>query len=131
VKEIDPELVDSLPEVPDGIFGDDEETVMPADPDATKPDADDFTPEAYDQYLTAKVLLPQSGELQQATVIARKRDRDGKPIGKRNENPLLDTRVYEVQHPNGATAEITANLIAENIYSQVDQEGRSYSQRNC
>jgi hypothetical protein len=127
VKEIDPELADSLPEVPDGIFDDDEETVTPADPSATKPDADDFTPEAYDQYLTAKVLLPQGGELQQATVIARKRDRDGKPVGKRNENPLLDTRVYEVQYPNGATAEITANLIAENIYSQVDQEGRSYS----
>jgi hypothetical protein len=39
----------------------------------------------------------------------------------------LDSRVYEVQYPNGATAKITANLIAENIYSQVDHEGRSYS----
>jgi hypothetical protein len=59
--------------------------------------------------------------------LPRKRDRDGKPIGKRNENPLLDTRVYEVQYPNGATTEITANLSAENIFSQVDQEGCSYS----
>jgi hypothetical protein len=53
VNEIDPELADSLPEVPDGIFDDDEETVLPANPDATKPDANDFTPEAYDQYLVS------------------------------------------------------------------------------
>jgi hypothetical protein len=39
----------------------------------------------------------------------------------------LDTREYEVEFPDGATDTFTANLIAENLYSQVDAEGNSYS----
>ena len=45
----------------------------------------------------------------------------------RNANPMLDTRQYEVEFANGATDVFTANLIAENLYSQVDDEGRSHS----
>ena len=36
-------------------------------------------------------------------------------------------REYEVEFPDGATDTFTANLIAENLYSQVDEEGNSYS----
>ena len=60
---------------------------------------DDHTPESYDEYLTAQVLLPQGGEAKKATVVGRKRDQDGRPIGKRHANPLLDTRLYEVEFP--------------------------------
>ena len=62
-----------------------------------------------------------------AKVTGRKRDADGRPIGKQNPNPLLDTRLYEVEFPDGSTEAITANLIAETLWSQVDNEGRSYS----
>jgi len=34
--------------------------------------------------------------------------------------------VYKVQFPNGHTEEFSANTIAENIYSQVDEEGNQY-----
>jgi hypothetical protein len=34
-------------------------------------------------------------------VKGRKRDADGNPIGKSNDNPLLDTRLYEVEFPDG------------------------------
>ena len=54
-------------------------------------------------------------------------DQDGKPSGQAHSNPLLDTREYEVDFPDGTTNTYTANLIAQNIYSQVDQEGRSYA----
>jgi hypothetical protein len=77
--------------------------------------------------LTAQVLLPQGGEAKKATVVGRKRDHDGRPIGKRHANPLLDTRLYEVEFPDCSTEAIAANLIAENMLSQVDDEGRSYS----
>ena len=45
----------------------------------------------------------------------------------RNANPLLDSREYEVEFPDGSIEAFTANLIAENLLSQVDAEGRSYS----
>lgn len=125
--EVDPEIMGCLPEVPEYLFDEEEDTVDPEDPDATKPEADDFTPEAYDQYLTAEVMLPHGGEMAQARVISRKRDADGNLIGTRNPNPILDTRLYEVEYPDGSTEAVTANLIAENLYAQVDEEGRSFA----
>jgi len=60
--DLDDDLRDSWSEVPDYIF-DEEETMEREEPEATKPKADDYMPEAYDQYLTAEVLLPHGGEL--------------------------------------------------------------------
>jgi hypothetical protein len=59
-------------------------------------------------------------------VIKRACGEDGNPIGKRNANPILDTREYEVEMPDGSVAEYAANVIAENLYSQVDSEGRQF-----
>jgi hypothetical protein len=80
----------------------------------------------YDQYLTAEVLLPRSGESHRGTVRRRSKDEDGKPIGKRASNPILDTRQYEVEFLDGSIDTYIANLIAENLYSQVDDKGRQY-----
>ena len=127
--DIDPDLMGSMPEIPDDVFDDEDESVMDTGEDTTSSDegTDDHTPESYDEYLTAQVLLPQGGEAKKATVVGRKRDQDGRPIGKRHANPLLDTRLYDVEFPDGSTEAIAANLIAENMLSQVDDEGRSYS----
>ena len=124
--EIDETLVNAFPDVPDDIFLPDLPD-EPADAEATMPDADDFTPEAYDEYLTAEVLLPNMGTITKAKVTGRKRDADGNPIGKRHSNPILDTREYEVEFADGGTDVFSANIIAENLYSQIDDEGRSYS----
>jgi hypothetical protein len=51
----------------------------------------------------------------------------GNPIGKSNPNPILDTREYEVEFPDGTVDILTANTIAESMYSQVDAEGQEYS----
>ena len=77
--------------------------------------------------LTASLNLPHGGEQVKATVKGRKRDADGRPIRRQHPNPLLDTRLYEVEFPDGSTEAITANLIAETLWSQVDNEGRSHS----
>jgi hypothetical protein len=44
--------------------------------------------------------------------------------GRENENPMLDTRNYEIQFPDGRSDAYTANVIAENMYDQCDIEGR-------
>ena len=129
-EDVDDGLVGLFPDVPDDIFLPDnnvEDQHVPVDDADEVPEADNFTPEAYDEYLTAEVLLPNMGEMTKAKVVGRKRDADGNPIGLRNANPLLDTRQYEVEFADGATDVFTANLIAENLYSQVDEEGNLYS----
>jgi hypothetical protein len=72
------------------------------------------------------VDIPRAGEIETGTVTRRLRDADGKPLGRRNPNPLLDTREYEVEFPDGTMDTYSANIIAENLYSQVDTEGKQY-----
>ena len=90
------------------------------------PEQDEFTPDSYDQYLGAELLLPYGDQMITGRVTKRARGQDGNPIGIRNTNPLLDTREYTVEFTDGSTAEYTANIIAENLFSQVDSEGRQY-----
>jgi hypothetical protein len=87
---------------------------------------DDYTDDAYDQYVGAELMVPHGDEMVPEKVIKRARGEYGNPIGRRNQNPILDTREYEVEMPDGTIAEYTANTIAENIYSQVDSEGHQY-----
>ena len=106
--------------------GDDDYTTVPMDIKEEAPEADDYTPEETDRYLHAKVLLPRGGEFKMGEIKARKRDLRGLPIGKEDPNPILDTREYVVEFPDGSTDTYLANVIAENLYSQVDEEGRTF-----
>ncbi|MGH7954663.1 MAG: hypothetical protein ACREOZ_01755, partial [Gloeomargaritales cyanobacterium] len=98
----------------------------PLEPDAQMPEVDDFDTEAYDKYISAQVLLPKGDGLISCRVIDRKRDHDGQPLGRHNRNPILNTRVYNVEFPDGHVEEYAANVIAESLYSQVDNEGNQY-----
>ena len=55
--------------------------------------------------------------------VGQMHGRDDNPLGMRHSNPVLDTRDYQVEFPDGSTATYAANAIAENLYSQVDDEG--------
>jgi hypothetical protein len=46
--------------------------------------------------------------------------------GKASANPILDTRTYNVEFPDGRSEEYTANVIAENMYAQCDVEGNRF-----
>jgi hypothetical protein len=87
---------------------------------------DDYTGNAYDQFIGAELLLPHGDDMVHRKVIKRARGEDGNPIGRRNINPILDTQEHEIEMPNGSVAEYTAIVIAENLYSQVDSEGRQF-----
>ena len=58
----------------------------------TDKDADNYTPEMFDAYLSAWVLLPHGGELLKAQIVGQKRDANGNPVGQAHSNPILDTR---------------------------------------
>jgi hypothetical protein len=72
-----------------------------------------------------KVLLPSGDEMLYGTVLHHKCDAIGNLIGKSNANPILDTSVYEVLFQDGHIEAYNANLIAENIYARVNDEGHT------
>lgn len=86
----------------------------------------EYDPENYNGYITSQVLLPKEDEFKVGTVVKRSVDENGKPSGKSNDNPILDTRTYEVEFDDGEVLEYAANVIAENLYSIVDNEGNRH-----
>jgi len=95
-------------------------------PEAERPDLDGFSKETLDSLLSAEVVLPKDSLQFAGKVVGRKRDSDGNLIGRANSNPILDTRVYEVELPDGAINEYSTNMLAEALYSQVDSEGNRF-----
>ena len=94
--------------------------------DKIKEADEEFTPDTYDnRYLNMELAVPRgdSPNPQYAKVTKRLRDADGIPIGMANENPILDSRMYEVEYQYSTKASLAANYIAENLFTQVDQEG--------
>ena len=90
---------------------------------------EEFTPDTYDdRYLNMELAVPRGDNPnpQCARVTKWLRDADGVPIGTANENPILDSRMYEVEYQDGTKASLAANYIAENLFTQVDQEGNRH-----
>ena len=55
------------------------------------------------------------------------KDTNVRPIGVANDNPILDYRMYEVEYNDGHTTSLSPNLIAENLFTQVDQAGNRFT----
>jgi hypothetical protein len=74
-------------------------------PPSKMPDIDDIKKEhdvdTYDQYVGAHVRVPIGNEIRSGKVIRHKRELDGTVRGRANANPMLDTRNYEIQFPDG------------------------------
>ncbi|MGH7954509.1 MAG: reverse transcriptase domain-containing protein, partial [Gloeomargaritales cyanobacterium] len=59
-------------------------------------------------------------------VVQRKRDSDGNLIGRKHKLPQLDSRQYTVRWPDGEEGDFSYNIIAEHLYSQVDEKGNQF-----
>jgi hypothetical protein len=59
-------------------------------------------------------------------VVKRSKGIGGDPIGRAHSNPFFDTREYDVEFTDGTTEKYAANVIAENMYAQVDDEGNMF-----
>ena len=76
-----------------------------------------------DEHIGQQVLLPQNDQMVLSKIIKRKRNADGSLVGTKNSNPILDSRIYEVEYPDGSAAEYATNVITECLYSQTDDNG--------
>ena len=63
-------------------------------------EADDiFDPEEFDNYFNMKLALDRHDNRPEfATVNNRLKDKDGRLIGIASDNPILDTRMYEIKY---------------------------------
>ena len=80
-----------------------------------------------DGYIGMQLALPRDADGPEfALVTKRLTDSRGVPIGRANDNPMLDTRVYEVEYADGYIAAMSANEVAANLFAQVDDEGNRF-----
>jgi len=79
----------------------------------------------YDKMINAEVQLQNNGELSLAKVLKRSIGPDGFATGEYNDDPRLNSMIYEVEFSDGQIKEYAANVIAENIMRRVDHEGYS------
>jgi hypothetical protein len=92
---------------------------------------DDHDVDTYDQYVGAQVRLPIGSEIRSGKVMMRKRQLDGTWKGLTNVNPMLESRTYEIEFPDGRSDEYTANVIAENMYAQCDTDVNKFNIMDC
>ena len=77
--------------------------------------------EELDSLIGSQVNLPdKSGIPLLVTVKKRKRDSQGHLVGRADDNPILDSRIYELEYPDGRVEEYLVNTILENMVEQVD-----------
>ena len=58
-------------------------------------------------------------------VIQRTIEPDGQVTGTYDNNPFLNSIIYDVEFPDGQVKEYAANIISENMLRQVDSDGMS------
>ena len=80
---------------------------------------------AYDRLLSTKIMVQVEEGQVSGKVIKRGFGPDGKVTGKYDDNPYLNSIMYEVKLADGRIKEYRANIIAENMLTQVDSNGFS------
>ena len=58
-----------------------------------------------------------------ARVIKRLKDKDRRPIRIASDNPILDTRMYEVEYANGYKSAMAANMTENNLLHKSIKRG--------
>ena len=98
------------------------------DQDAPIPPPEELepTPEVGDNYVNTEVMLPRGDNMARGKAKRRKRDANGNLIGRANTNPILDSRLHEVEFVDGEVTELTANMIADAMFAQCDEEGNEH-----
>jgi hypothetical protein len=90
-----------------------------------------FNNNVEDTLIGAEVLLPNNNSSQLGRVKRRTTDGVGNHIGTYHSNPMQNTIEYDVAFPDGKTDTFTANIIAQTLYSQVDENGHHKRELDC
>jgi Reverse transcriptase (RNA-dependent DNA polymerase) len=92
-----------------------------------RPERDEMSDELTDKYIGTELIFGVGlGNERRGRVTKRAKGLYGDEIGRAHTNPLFDTREYVVEFTDGTEENYFANVIAENMFAQVDGEGRQY-----
>ena len=78
---------------------------------------------AYDRNINSDMALQIDSEMKKGKVVRRAMGPDGKVTGTYNDNPILNTVLYNVEFPDRQVREYAANVVVENMLTQVDSNG--------
>lgn len=98
-----------------------------------RPDVDKYTTSESlvlkddDTNIGIKGNLTHWGENKEGTVKRRKKNYNWSLTGIKNSKSILNSHIYEVEFPYGKLSEYYMNALTENFYSQIDEQGKSYS----
>ena len=79
----------------------------------------------YDKLINAEILLQLDDKMVMGKVKGRSLGDDGKVVGSYDDNPILNSIIYDIEFPDGQVKEYSANILAENMLSQVDDNGHN------
>jgi hypothetical protein len=108
----------------------DDDEVLPFIPDADLKDAAGKPFEVCsvaDALINMEEMLPNGNSMAIAKVVRRGVDDEDRFVGTFNNNPLLNTLLYDCEFDDGTTRAYSANTIASNIFMELDAYGYSSS----
>lgn len=109
-------------------YEDGAKSIIPNDEDPIiSPGQAEFETPISDNFINAELYLPQGEHQKPAKVIRRTTNIEGATIGTYDDNPMINSMVYDVQFPDGQIKEYAANIIAQNMYAQVDADGHHHT----
>ncbi len=114
----------------DSYKDDDDDEVLPFIPDADLKDAADKPFEVCsvaNALINTEVMLPNGNSMAIAKVIRRGVDDEGRLVGTFNDNPLLNTLLYDCKFNDGTAQAYSENTIGSNIFLESDADGHSSS----
>ena len=90
-----------------------------------QPEADDE--ETVDTYMNVELILDVSSANKRLGGVAkRSQGLDGEAVGSAHDNPLFDTREYDIEFTDVSVDKYIANVITENMFAKVDDEVNQY-----
>ena len=83
--------------------------------------------EVIDKYLNMNLIFDVGTKNgRRGTVVKRSRGIDGRAIGRPHTNHFFETCEYEIEFTYGNQDKYAVNLITDNMYAQVDDEGHKF-----
>ena len=79
-----------------------------------------------DDLIGANVTLQHNGQKVKYNIMKRGIGPDRNPIGKYNHNPILESKKYEVELPDGVVGQYYHNILLGDLLSQFDEERRVF-----
>ena len=76
-----------------------------------------------DSYINMEVRLPEGEKELYGKVVGLCLDKEGRMIGTPDNNPYMNTVLYEIKFDDGTSKAYGANIIAKNMWRSVNNEG--------